>query len=43
VFEQLPLFDRNERLGAAVDSIRARLGFTKVSLATAQRSSGVWP
>lgn len=37
VFEQLPLFDRNERVGAVVDSIRARFGFAKVSLATAQR------
>jgi len=38
VFEQLPLFDRNERVGAAIDSIRARFGFAKVSLATAQRA-----
>ena len=38
-FEQLPLFDRNERVGAAVDSIRARFGFAKVCLATAQRGS----
>ena len=37
MFEQLPLFDRNERVGAAVDSIRARFGFATVSLATAQR------
>jgi DNA polymerase-4 len=36
-FEQLPLFDRNERIGAVVDRIRARFGFAKVSLATAQR------
>ena len=36
-FEQLPLFDRNERVGAVIDSIRARYGFAKVSLATAQR------
>jgi hypothetical protein len=35
--EQLPLFDRNERVGAAIDSIRARFGFATVSLATAQR------
>src|SRR5512147_2635799 len=37
VFEQLPLFDRHERVGAAVDSIRARFGFGTVSLATAHR------
>jgi DNA polymerase-4 len=36
-FEQLPLFDRNERVAAAVDDIRARFGFATVSLATAQR------
>jgi hypothetical protein len=34
MFEQLSLFDRNERVGAAVDSIRARFGFATVSLAT---------
>jgi DNA polymerase-4 len=34
VFEQLPLFDRNERVGAAVDRLRARFGFETVSLAT---------
>ena len=38
VFEQLLLFDRNERVGAVVDTIRARFGFSTVSLATAQRS-----
>jgi DNA polymerase-4 len=32
--EQLSLFDRNERIGAVVDSIRARFGFATVSLAT---------
>jgi DNA polymerase IV len=37
MFEQLPLFDRNERVGAVIDSIRARFGFAMVSLATAQR------
>ena len=37
VFEQLPLFDRNDRVGAVVDSIRARFGFGMVSLATARR------
>jgi DNA polymerase-4 len=36
VFEQLSLFDRNERVGAVVDSIRERFGFSTVSLATAQ-------
>ena len=34
MFEQLPLFGRNERVGAVVDSIRARFGFASVSLAT---------
>ncbi len=37
MFEQLSLFDRNERVGAAIDIIRARFGFGTVSLATAQR------
>src|SRR5689334_16764898 len=36
-FEQLPLFDRNDRVGAVIDSIRARFGFEMVSLATSQR------
>ncbi|MCA1827556.1 MAG: hypothetical protein ABR567_05580 [Myxococcales bacterium] len=36
MFEQLPLFDRSERVGAVVDSIRARFGFEMVSLATTQ-------
>ena len=35
-FEQLPLFDRHERVGAVVDRIRARFGFGMVSLATAR-------
>ncbi|MGC3998017.1 MAG: DNA polymerase IV [Anaeromyxobacter sp.] len=39
-FEQLPLFDRNERVGAVVDSLRARFGFGAVSLATAQGRPG---
>ena len=34
MFEQLPLFDRNQRVGAVVDDIRARFGFGTVSLAT---------
>ncbi len=33
-FEQLPLFDRNDRVGAVVDRIRARFGFESVALAT---------
>jgi DNA polymerase-4 len=37
MFEQLPLFDRNDRVGAVIDSIRARFGFEMVSLATSQR------
>jgi DNA polymerase-4 len=37
MFEQLPLFDRNERVGAVIDRLRARFGFATVSLATAQR------
>jgi len=37
VFEQLPLFDRNEKVGAVVDRIRERFGFEMVSLATAHR------
>jgi len=38
--EQLPLFDRNERVGAVVDRLRARFGFGAVSLATARARSG---
>jgi hypothetical protein len=34
MFEQLALFNRNERVGAVVDSLRARFGFATVSLAT---------
>jgi DNA polymerase-4 len=34
MFEQLPLFDRIERVGAVIDSLRARFGFATVSLAT---------
>jgi DNA polymerase-4 len=40
VFEQLPLFERNERLGEVVDRIRARFGFAAVSLATSGRRRG---
>jgi DNA polymerase-4 len=47
VFEQLSLFDRNERVGAVVDTIRERFGFSTVSLATAQRyergDESAWP
>ena len=34
VFEQLSLFDHNERAGAIVDQIRERYGFSMVTLAT---------
>jgi DNA polymerase-4 len=34
VFEQLSLFDHHERAGAVVDQIRARYGFSKITLAT---------
>jgi DNA polymerase-4 len=34
VFEQLSLFDQNERVGAVVDGIRERFGFDGVTLAT---------
>ncbi|MFT3914637.1 MAG: DNA polymerase IV [Anaeromyxobacteraceae bacterium] len=37
VSEQLPLFDRNDKVGAVVDRIRERFGFEKLNLATAQR------
>jgi DNA polymerase-4 len=40
VSEQLPLFDRNERVGAVVDRVRARFGFEAVSLATARARPG---
>jgi DNA polymerase IV len=40
VFEQLPLFDRNERVGAVVDRIRERFGFGTISLATARGRRG---
>jgi DNA polymerase-4 len=33
-FEQLPLFDRNDRVAAVVDRLRERFGFGTVSLAT---------
>ena len=40
VSEQLPLFDRNERVGAVVDRIRERFGFGTVSLATGRGRRG---
>jgi DNA polymerase-4 len=39
-FEQLPLFDQHERVGAVVDDIRARYGFSTVVLATQLRGAG---
>jgi DNA polymerase-4 len=39
-FEQLPLFDHNERIGAAVDGIRERYGFSMVTLATQLGGAG---
>jgi len=40
VFEQLSLFDHHERVGAVVDGIRARYGFSKVVLATQLGGTG---
>jgi DNA polymerase-4 len=34
LFQQLPLFDEHDRLGAVVDQIRERYGFSTVTLAT---------
>jgi hypothetical protein len=34
VFEQLSLFDQHERVGAVVDQIRQRHGFSVITLAT---------
>ena len=34
VFQQLSLFDDHDRVGAVVDQIRARYGFSTVTLAT---------
>lgn len=39
-FEQLPLFDQHERVGAVVDGIRARYGFSTVVLATQLGNAG---
>jgi len=39
-FEQLPLFDQHERVGAVVDDIRARYGFDTVVLATQLGGAG---
>ena len=40
MFEQLPLFDRNDRVGAVVDRIRERFGFEAVSLAPSLSDMG---
>ncbi len=40
VSEQLPLFDRNDRVGEVVDRLRARFGFGTVSLATGRGARG---
>jgi DNA polymerase-4 len=40
VFEQLSLFDDHERVGAVIDAIRARYGFSKVTLATQVLAKG---
>jgi len=39
-FEQLPLFAQHERVGAVVDDIRARYGFSTVMLATQLGGAG---
>jgi DNA polymerase-4 len=40
VFEQLSLFDQHEKVGAVVDSIRERYGFSMVTLATQLGGTG---
>jgi DNA polymerase-4 len=40
VFEQLSLFDQNEKVSAVVDDIRARYGFSLVTLATQLGGTG---
>jgi DNA polymerase-4 len=40
VFEQLSLFDRNERVDGVIDEIRDRYGFSMVALATQLGGSG---
>lgn len=40
VFEQLPLFDSHEKIGAVVDHIRERYGFSTVTLATQLGGAG---
>jgi DNA polymerase-4 len=40
VFEQLSLFDQHEKAGAVVDQIRARYGFSMVTLATQLGGAG---
>ena len=39
-FEQLSLFDQHEKVGAVVDGIRARFGFSMVTLATQLGGAG---
>jgi DNA polymerase-4 len=39
-FEQLPLFDQHDKVSAAVDGIRARYGFSTVTLATQLGGAG---
>ena len=39
-FEQLPLFDHHEKVSAVVDGIRARYGFSMVTLATQLGGAG---
>src|SRR4051812_27913765 len=39
-FEQLPLFDQHDKVSAAVDGIRARYGFSMVTLATQLGGAG---
>jgi DNA polymerase-4 len=39
-FEQLPLFDQHDKVSAVVDGIRARYGFSMVSLATQLGGAG---
>jgi DNA polymerase-4 len=40
VFEQLPLFDQHDRVGAVVDVIRDRYGFAKITLGTQLGGTG---
>jgi hypothetical protein len=40
MFEQLSLFDQHDKLGAVVDHIRERYGFSMVTLATQLGGAG---